>query len=133
MKKIIISILLINCYFSAFGQSNINEASTANNSITNQLLQGKWQAVNDKKNFLVFDKDKRKETGDGSTWNSETYVLSNKCMNESDLENGFEPEKDKYISCTESDLCWYIVLINKDFLTLSYMGRGNSLKYKRVK
>ena len=133
MKKIISSIATIYCCFLAFGQSNIDKASTVNNSVTNQLLQGKWQAVDDKKNFLVFDKNERKETGDGSTWDSETYVLSDKCLNESDLENGIEPEKDKYISCAESDLCWYIVLINKDFLTLSYMGRGNSLEYKRVK
>ena len=133
MKKIIISISIIYFSFLGFGQSNIDKTSTENNSVTSQLLQGKWQAVDDKKNFLVFDKNERKETGDGSTWDSETYVLSNKCMNESDLENGIEPEQDKYISCTKSDLCWYIVSINKDFLALSYMGRGNSLKYKRVK
>ena len=37
------------------------------------------------------------------------------------------------MSCKESDLCWYIVYLNKDFLTLSYIGRGNTLEYKRVK
>jgi hypothetical protein len=133
MKKIIISISIIYSGFLALGQSNIDKNLTENNSVTNQLLQGKWQAVDDKKNFLVFDKNERKETGDGSNWDSEKYVLSNKCVNESDKENGIEPEKDKYISCVESDLCWYIVSINKDFLTLSYMGRGNLLNYKRVK
>jgi len=67
------------------------------------------------------------------TWDNEAFVLSNKCLNESDKDNGLGLEKDKYISCMESDLCWYIVSLNKDFLTLSYMGRGNTLKYKRVK
>jgi hypothetical protein len=113
MKKIIISISIIYSGFLALGQSNIDKNLTENNSVTNQLLQGKWQAVDDKKNFLVFDKNERKETGDGSNWDSEKYVLSNKCVNESDKENGIEPEKDKYISCVESDLCWYIVSINK--------------------
>ena len=31
------------------------------------------------------------------------------------------------------DLCWYIVYLNKDFLTLSYIGRSNTLENKRVK
>ena len=63
----------------------------------------------------------------------EVFVLSNKCLNESDKEIGLELEKDKYMSCKESDLCWYIVYLNKDFLTLSYIGRSNTLENKRVK
>ena len=90
--------------------------------------------MDDKTNFLMFDENERKESSDGmKTWDNEAFVLSNKCLNESDKDNGLGLEKDKYISCMESDLCWYIVSLNKDFLTLSYMGRGNTLKYKRVK
>jgi hypothetical protein len=99
-----------------------------------ELIQGKWQSMDDKTNFLLFDKNERKEISDGmKTWDKEAFVLSNKCLNESDKENGLELEKYKYISCIESDLCWYIVSINEDYLTLSYMGRGNTLKYRRVK
>jgi hypothetical protein len=100
----------------------------------NELIQGKWQSIDDKTNFLMFDKNERKEIGAGmENWDVEPFELSDKCLNESDKENGIESEKDKYISCKESDSCWYIVSINKDFLTLSYMGRGNTLEYKRVK
>ena len=88
----------------------------------------------DKTNFLVFDKNERKEIAEGmEAWDIELFELSDKCLNESDEENETELEKEKYISCKESDICWYIVSINKDFLTLSFMGRGNSLKYKKVK
>ena len=90
--------------------------------------------MEDKTNFLVFDKNERKEIAEGmEAWDIELFELSDKCLNESDEENETELEKEKYISCKESDICWYIVSINKDFLTLSFMGRGNSLKYKKVK
>lgn len=98
------------------------------------MLQGKWQSIDDKTNVIMFDQNERKESSDGmKTWDKEVFILSDKCSNESDQNNGMKLEKDKYISCKESDLCWYIVLINKDLLTLTYMGRGNTLKYKRIK
>ena len=90
--------------------------------------------MNDETNFLMFNKNERGEISEGmETWEKEVFVLSNKCMNEGDLDNGAELEEDRYISCQESDMCWYIVSVNNDFLTLSYMGRGNSLEYKKVK
>ena len=110
-----------------------SQNKTTTNSVR-ELLQGKWQSIDDKTSFMMFTEIEKKESSDGmKTWYNETFVLSNKCLNESDKENGIELETDKYISCKESDMCWYIVSINKDFLTLSYMGRGNTLKYKRVK
>ena len=46
----------------------------------NELLQGKWQSRDDKTNFLMFDKNERKESSDGmKTWDTETFVLLNKC------------------------------------------------------
>jgi hypothetical protein len=133
---IILSIYFCFCLSQAVGQSKDNKPKTEMKNVisVNELIQGKWQSTVDKSNFLIFDKKERKESSDGmKTWDKETFVLSNKCLNETDKDNGLELEKDKYISCKESDLCWYIVYLNKDFLTLSYMGRGNTLKYKRVK
>ena len=59
---------MIYCCFLAFGQSNIDKASTENNSVINQLLQGKWQAVDDKKNFLYLIKIKDKKLEMGLRW-----------------------------------------------------------------
>ena len=103
-------------------------------SSTYDLLQGKWQHSEDKTNFLIFDKFIRKEMSAGMTeWDEETYAISDHCLNDADKESVAEPEKDLYISCAESDLCWYIALLDADNLELTYMGRGNTLKYMRVK
>ncbi len=128
MKKILL--------ISAFSLTTIlTYAQNKSNATSVQgMLQGKWQSVDDKTNVIMFDQNERKESSDGmKTWDKEVFILSDKCSNESDQNNGMKLEKDKYISCKESDLCWYIVLINKDLLTLTYMGRGNTLKYKRIK
>jgi hypothetical protein len=136
MKNIFIALSICFCFSQAIGQSKDNKPTSEKKTVisTIELLQGKWQSLDDKTNYLIFDKNNRKESSDGmKTWDNEAFVLSNKCLNESDQENGLQLEKDKYLSCKESDLCWYIVSLNKDYLTLSYMGRGNTLKYKRVK
>lgn len=103
---------------------------------TRELLQGKWQSMDDKTNFLVFEKNHRKEAniinGKGQ-WDDEVFVISDKCMNETDKNEELDKEKDKYISCLKSDLCWYIVKLDSATLELSYMGRGNTLTYKKVK
>lgn len=137
-KNILFLTIAIGILFNtkSIAQSKIVKTTNAKVSAlsTNDLLQGKWQSLDDKTNFLVFDKNLRKEIANGmKNWDSEPFTLSNKCLNESDKVMNGEPEKDKYISCIKSDMCWYIISINKDFLELSYTGRGNALKYKRVK
>ncbi|NWJ51909.1 MAG: hypothetical protein HXX14_13700 [Bacteroidetes bacterium] len=103
---------------------------------TLQLLQGKWQSTDDKTNFLIFENNHRKEAniinGKGE-WDDEVFVISNKCMNTTDKNEELDEEKDKYMSCLKSDLCWYIVELDSATLSLSYMGRGNTLTYKKVK
>ena len=86
------------------------------------------------RNFLVFEKNIRKEiAGEMKSWDEEEYILSNSCLNESNLSETSTIEKDCYISCKNSDLCWYIMSISEDRLTLQYQSRGNLLKYIRVK
>ena len=113
-------------------QKQKQEKSQDPNSIR-VLLQGKWQHTEDKSNYLIFEGNQRKETAGGDNqWDSETFILSDRCSNSSDKESGIEPEQDKYISCEQSDLCWYIISVDKNNLSLSYMGRGNTLNYRRV-
>ena len=95
-----------------------NFCYSQNLSTVNELIQGKWQNMDDKTNFLVFDKNERKEIAKGTKWDVELFSLSDKCLNES----GFEVETDKYISCKLSDLCWYVEYIDEDQLVLIYMG-----------
>jgi hypothetical protein len=99
-----------------------------------ELLQGKWQSTDDKTNILVFEKNHRKEISEGmDKWDVEEFILSDRCMNESNKNMEVEKEKDRYISVLKSDLSWYIIKLSSDTLSLSYMGRGNTLTYKKVK
>lgn len=104
-------------------------------TITNlELLQGKWQSQDDETNFLKFENNHRMEIAEGmQEWTDEIIVLSDKCSNESDRDKDLEAEKDRYITSESSDMCWYIIDLNEDILTLAYMSRGNTLAYKRVK
>jgi len=98
------------------------------------LLQGTWQHNDDTSNYLVFQGNLRKETAGGMTgWDEEEFTLSDACLNDSDKDKVTQKERGRYISCVQSDLCWYIVSVDERSLTLSYMARGNNLTYKRVK
>jgi len=99
-----------------------------------ELLQGKWQSLDDPKSFIIFENDHRKEMyeGDAGAMDDEVFVLSDQCGNESNKNMGVEKEKDKYISCKKSDMCWYIIQLNDNTLSLSYVGRGNTLTYRKV-
>ncbi len=115
-------------------QTSVEHDKRKDSSATFGMLQGKWQHITDKTNFLVFEGNHRKEVAgkEVSEWDDELFILSNKCLNESDSDSGIAPENQRYISCLESDLCWYIVEIDEQKLVLSYMARGNTLSYRRV-
>ncbi len=126
-------ILFIFLFYSKTITAQTKNTTIATQATIKQMLQGKWQSVDDKKNYLMFEGDKRKEMTVGFTgWDEETIVVADQCMNELDKDNGMK-EKDRFISSAQSDMCWYIVNINKEYLTLSYMGRGNTFKYRKVK
>jgi hypothetical protein len=93
-----------------------------------ELLVGKWRSNDDPSVVLEFDGKNRIEAG-----TSEPYVLSDHCLNPADADNGIPAEKDAYLSCADSDLCWYIIDLSADQLSLSYMGRGNTLAYTRIR
>jgi hypothetical protein len=110
------------------------EDSLSRQSPNFKLLQGKWQHDEDKTNFLVFEGNQRKEIAEGlDEWDIEEFILSDHCQNETDEKGSSPEETDSYISCKDSDLCWYIMSLSPEVLTLQYMARGNTLIYHRVK
>jgi hypothetical protein len=113
MKKILTAIILFTALNSFSQKANP------------QLLQGKWQSVDDKTNFLVFTKNFRKEIAEGmDSWDVEKYTLS-KGSGNSIYINQFIDNKEVSI--------WGIESLNSKELTLVYLSRGNYLKYRRVK
>jgi len=106
-------------------------------SQTYKLLQGQWQNEQDMSNEIVFEKNHRKEivfdkNHKTNGFDDNEFILSDRCMNASNSNSDVPKEKDKYISLVKEDMCWYIVKINATTLELSYMGRGNTLVYKKV-
>ena len=124
-RKLLVSLFLFLLTIEAQAQAQAKKSNL-------DLLQGKWQAVDDKSNFLIFEKNHRKEKSAGSDWDDVIFVLSSSCMNELDKDDGTEKETDKYISSIEEDLCWYIQEVSRTRLSLVYQGRGNTLVYKKV-
>lgn len=111
-----------------------SEKSGSENKSVMQLLQGKWQHEEDTSNYLVFAGNKRREIAGGMTdWDEEEFILSNKCLNESDKDREDELEEFGYITCPKSDVCWYIMGVGEETLSLQYTARGNMLIYRRVK
>lgn len=92
------------------------------------LLIGTWQSTDDENNFVEFTSKLKTETNVGVE-DIEEYILSNTCING----EGTASKEDDYISGLKSELCWYIISMDEENLSLSYLGRGNTLNYKRVK
>jgi len=65
-------------------------------------------------------------------WDLEETVISDQCKNSSNLESNPNQEKGFYISALTSDLCWYTSYVDKESLSLIYMGRGNTMTYKEL-
>jgi hypothetical protein len=115
MKK---RILLVVLFFS-FG------ICSAQKVIDAKLLQGKWQSVEDKTNFLIFTKNLRKEIASGmDSWDISNYNLSKGPDNSIYINEVFDNEK---VSV------WGIESLDNTKLTLIYLARGNFLRYRRVK
>lgn len=125
MKKTISLLLLTLISFAGCGQKSES---------VSELLEGVWQDTEDANSYIAFENGQRKEMYAGvMDWSAEPYTLSGSCANEADKGNNVQPEENKYITCKESDMCWYIVKLDKENLVLSHVGRGNTLSYKRAK
>ena len=138
MTKTLAVIALVLCGFQS---SNLNakdkniSAATGDEAATNlKMLQGKWQAVDDKSVFLVFENNHRKEIAGGmKQWDDDVFVLTDKPMSDGKAVAGHEAQKGHYIYCEKDDMCWGIEELTAKKLVLVYTGRGRVLEYRRVK
>jgi hypothetical protein len=108
--------------------ANARQSAPAPAATTAERLIGKWQSTDDKSNVLEFDGKNRIEGGQ-----SASYTLGDRCTNEMNKDDGTPAESDRYISSASDDMCWYIIEVTPDKLSLSYMGRGNTLNYTRIR
>ena len=111
--------ILLGVLFFSFG------ICSAQKEINVKLLQGKWQSLDDKTNFLIFTKNLRKEIAEGiDSWDVEKYTLSKGPENSIRINEVID---NKNVSI------WGIDLLDSKRLTLVYLARGHFLRYKRVK
>lgn len=114
-----------------FEVEEFNEVDTVSlENINIELLQGKWQSLEDEASYLVIEGDRMKNYYGGME--DELIIISDTCMNESDSENDLPKEKNRYISNPNMDMCWYIDFLDATNLSLIYMSRGNFHNYRRV-
>ena len=99
-----------------------------------ELLQGKWQSLEDEASFMVIEGDRMKNYYGGmdEELDNEMIMISETCMNEADSANGLAEEKNRYLSNPNLDMCWYIEFVDATNLSLIYMATGNTLTYRRV-
>ena len=104
IRHLLISLMIVSISLISCNKSN-NTNSPNEKFSTLQLLQGKWQSIDDKTNYLIFEKNHRKEIAEGmNQWKNEEFVLSNKCSNYSDIDNSINAQGDKYIT-TKNQIC----------------------------
>jgi hypothetical protein len=103
-------------------------------TISLELLQGKWQSLEDEASFMVIEGDRMKNYYGGmdEELDNEAIMLEDTCMNEADSANGLPAEKNRYLSNPNLDMCWYIEFVDDTRLSLIYMATGNTLTYRRV-
>ena len=141
MKRTARILAVIAFALCGFQSSNLNAkdknigVATADDAATNlKMLQGKWQAVDDKSDFLVFENNHRREKGGGDPkWDDEVFVLTDKPMRDGKEQDTLVKEKAHFIYCEKSDLCWGIAELTAKKLVLVFKsGRGSMLEYRRV-
>ena len=103
-------------------------------SIDIELLQGKWQSIDEESSFMIIEGDRMKTYVEGIDleMSDDFIIISNSCMNESDEGHDSSNENHRYISSPNLDMCWFIESVDATNLTLIYISRGNEHTYRRV-
>ena len=114
-------------------ENNISEKTTEKNPSENLvLLQGTWRNVLDPLSTIVFEGNTSQNLYDGlETGKTILFTIDSTCKNGSNPAGS--EEVDKYISTTGSaEECYYIVTLDEENLVMSFLGKGNTLTFKKI-
>lgn len=131
-----ITLLLIIVIFTSCQNNNQKRSTTETLEISSKpfattfkKLQGSWKSLEDSLSVITFTADKRSAHHAGTNLSSSNFLLAASCPSEEIL-----PESsDKRVYIVTNDFCWSINVLNEQYLELTYMDRGNTLSYERVK
>ena len=127
MMRILTFLLVISGLLSACGGSAAEGAEEVADG-KEQLLQGGWVSASDPNVTWSFANGQLTEglKGEQTRSQSGSYTLSDDCLN-GDGNGAVSPEG--YLNLVNPDRCFFIVGLTADELTLSYVGRGNTLRF----
>lgn len=110
--------------------STVTKKETAEQK--NILLEGIWISTEDAKSSVEVKSNIWTELYTGEKPESYKFATGDTCLANSN--SGSNPAG-KYITVfdSEGNRCYYIVSVNDTRLELSYVGRGNTLTYKKKK
>ena len=98
----------------------------------NTLLEGNWVSTDDPKSELQVKGNEWIETYKGEKPEATKFATGDSCLANDKAKTN---PKGKYITVFDKDesRCFYIVNVSDSKLELSYVGRGNTLTYKKKK
>lgn len=133
MTRILIILLVFAGFLSACGGSAAETATDAAEEVTlgkDQLLQGTWVSAADANVSWTFTNGQLIEglKAEQNRSQSGTYTLSDDCLNGDG--NG-ATATEGYLNLVNPDRCFFIVSMTAEELTLSYVGRGNTLQFRK--
>jgi len=119
----VIALIAISC--NSIVDKTTNEADPNKSS-----LEGVWVSTDDAKSEIEIKGNEWIELYAGEMADTSKFVVADTCVaavNDQANANG------KYITVFSEDmaLCYYIIEVSGTNLNLSYVGRGNTLTYKR--
>ncbi|WP_116107969.1 hypothetical protein [Lewinella sp. IMCC34191] len=93
-------------------------------------LQGKWRSADDSLHTLVFEGNLMTMNYAGeAAGEAENFVIGSTCP-EAPATASTNDER-RYLSVPDDNRCYYIIELNDSSLQMSYLGRGNTLRYTR--
>ena len=106
-------------------------------------LQGYWRSLDDPKSVLAFSGSRKTAIYDGEAVAATDVTAVGFCDGAapgSEVPYSKAPDwklpdsrlKDYYLLEPGTGLCWYVIEASAETLELSHIGRGNTLRYRRV-
>jgi len=100
--------------------------------VKNSVVEGNWVSTDDPKSEIQVKDSDWTEIYSGEKPETFKFGVGDSCLANPNAKTN---EKGKYITVFDKDdnRCFYIVNVNDSKLELSYVGRGNTLTYKKKK
>jgi hypothetical protein len=143
MKNFIHLVFVTSLIFFSCGKQTTKDTTTAKDTVAKKetvkevekkpsLLEGNWVSTQDVKSQIQVTSGNWIETYDKEKPDTFKFGLGDSCLANPGAKTN---PNGKYITVFDSGdyRCFYIIDVNDSKLDLSYVGRGNTLSYKRKK